>query len=129
MSPADDPAIPLVATQRRKEVDLRLVPMGFATLILVGAALLLLPWAHRPGHSLNWLDALFLSTSATCVTGLSTVNVADTLSVFGQAVLLVLVQAGGLGIFTGGILLVLASGDRLSLSDEQTIQATVGRLL
>lgn len=128
MSQADDPTVPLVATQRRKEVDLRLVPMGFATLILVGAALLLLPWAHRPGHSLGWLDALFLSTSATCVTGLTTVNVAETFNVFGQAVLLVLVQAGGLGIFTGGILLVLASGNRLSLSDEQTIHATVGRL-
>lgn len=121
-------ASPLVAVPRRKEVDLRLVPLGFATLILVGAFLLLLPWAHRPGHSVGWLDALFLSTSAACVTGLSTVNVADTFNGFGQAVLLGLIQAGGLGIFTGSILLVLASGNRLSLADEQTIHATVGRL-
>jgi trk system potassium uptake protein TrkH len=119
---------PLSAAQRRKEVDLRLVPLGFATLILVGAVLLLLPWAHRSGHSLSWLDALFLATSATCVTGLTPVNVAETFNGFGQAVLLVLIQAGGLGIFTGSILLVLASGNRLSLADEQTIHATVGRL-
>jgi trk system potassium uptake protein TrkH len=71
---------------------------------------------------------LFLSTSATCVTGLTTVNVAETFNGFGQAVLFVLIQAGGLGIFTGSILLVLTSGNRLSLSDEQTIHATVGRL-
>lgn len=128
MSPADKPVTPFVAAQRRKEVDLRLVPLGFAALILVGAVLLRLPWAHRLGHSLGWLDALFLSTSATCVTGLTTVSVADTFNGFGQAVLLVLIQTGGLGIFTGSILLVLASGNRLSLSDEQTIQATVGRL-
>ncbi|MEK7674358.1 MAG: potassium transporter TrkG [Verrucomicrobiota bacterium] len=112
---------------RRREVDLRLVPMGFAALILVGALLLLLPWAHKPGHSLGWLDALFLSTSATCVTGLTTLNVAETFNGFGQVVLLVLIQTGGLGIFTAGISLVLLSGNRLSLSDEQTIHATVGR--
>lgn len=128
MSQAHEHVVPLVATQRRKEVDLRLVPMGFAALILVGALLLLLPLAHKPGHSVGWLDALFLSTSATCVTGLTTVNVAEIFNGFGQAVLLVLIQAGGLGIFTGSILLVLASGNRLSLSDEQTIHATVGRL-
>jgi trk system potassium uptake protein TrkH len=128
MRQADDQIVLRVPALRRKEVDLRLVPLGFAALILVGAALLLLPWAHNPGHSLGWLDALFLSTSATCVTGLTTVNVAETFSGFGQAVLLLLIQAGGLGIFTASISLVLLSGNRLSLSDEQTIHATVGRL-
>ncbi len=113
---------------RRRQVDLRLVPMGFAAIILVGTVLLMLPWAHRPGHSLGWLDSLFLATSATCVTGLTTVNVAETFNGFGQAVLLVLIQAGGLGIFTASLSLVLLSGNRLSLSDEQTIHATVGRL-
>lgn len=113
---------------RLKQADLRLVPMGFATIILVGAVLLMLPWAHQPGHTIAWLDSLFLATSATCVTGLTTVNVAETFSGFGQAVLLVLIQAGGLGIFTASLSLVLLSGNRLSLSDEQTIHATVGRL-
>ena len=128
MSSTNQSVAPFTAALRRKEVDLRLVPMGFAALILMGTVLLRLPWAHQPDHSVGWLDALFLSTSATCVTGLTTVNVAETFNGFGQAVLLVLIQAGGLGIFTGSILLVLVSGNRLSLSDEQTIQATVGRL-
>lgn len=113
---------------RRKDVDLRLVPVGFLTIILVGAALLLLPWAHQPGKSLHPLNAFFLATSATCVTGLDPVNVAQVLNGFGQGVLLALIQAGGLGIFTAGILLVILSGERLSLSDEHTIRATVGKL-
>ncbi len=113
---------------RRQEIDLRLVPLGFAVIILVGAGLLMLPWTHRPGHSLGWLDSLFIATSATCVTGLSTVNVAEVFNGFGQTVLLLLIQTGGLGIFTASLSLVLMSGNRLSLADEQTIQATVGRL-
>ncbi len=114
--------------QRRSQVDLRLVPLVFGILILVGAILLSLPWAHKTGRTIDWIDALFLSASATCVTGLTTVNVADTFNSFGQAVILGLIQAGGLGIFTSNILLVVVSGNRLSLSDEQTIHATVGRL-
>lgn len=107
---------------------MRLVPLGFAGLIMLGTVLLRLPWAHQMGKSVGWLDALFLSASATCVTGLSPVNVAESFNGFGQAVLLFLIQAGGLGIFTASITLVLVSGNRLSLADEQTIHATVGRL-
>ncbi|MBI2927482.1 MAG: potassium transporter TrkH [Verrucomicrobia bacterium] len=117
---------PLLA--RRREVDLRIVPLGFLALIAVGTALLVLPWAHRSGQSVGFLDAFFLAASAACVTGLTTLNVAETFNGFGQAILLLLLQAGGLGIFTASISLVLLSGQRLSLADEQTIHATVGRL-
>lgn len=119
---------PLSPALRRRETDLRIVPLGFAALVVVGAALLTLPQTHRPGCSVGTIDALFLATSATCVTGLTTVNVADTFNAFGQAVLLFLIQAGGLGIFTASLSLVLLSGNRLSHADEQTIVATVGRL-
>jgi trk/ktr system potassium uptake protein len=112
----------------RKDVDLRIVPLGFLALIAAGFVLLLLPWAHRPGHTIGFLDALFLSTSATCVTGLTPVNVAETFNAFGQAVLLLLIQCGGLGIFTASISLVLLSGSRLSLADEQTIHSAFGKL-
>lgn len=113
---------------RRREVDLRLIPLGFLALISAGTAVLSLPWAHLPGRAVGFLDALFLATSAVCVTGLTTLNVAETFSVFGQSALLVLIQCGGLGIFTAGISVVLLSGQRLSLADEETIRATVGRL-
>jgi trk system potassium uptake protein len=113
---------------RRNDVDWRLVPLGFVALIGVGALLLLLPWAHREGQTLSFLNALFLSTSATCVTGLTPVNIAQTFNGFGQAVLLLLIQLGGLGILTTSTLFVLLSGQHLSLRDEYTITATMGKL-
>lgn len=113
---------------RRQEVDLRIIPLGFLVLITVGTFLLVLPWAHQTGQFIGTLDAFFLSVSATCVTGLSTVNVAETFNAFGQGVILALIQLGGLGIFTASILLVLLTGQRLSLADEHTIRATVGKL-
>lgn len=125
---ADHPDSTDTFQPRRRDVDLRIVPLSFAAIILIGTALLLLPCAHRPGHSIHRLDALFLATSATCVTGLTTLNVAETLSFFGQAVVIMLIQVGGIGIFTASLSLVLLSGNRLSLSDEQAIHATVGRL-
>lgn len=105
-----------------------MVPVAFMALIGIGAFLLRLPFAHQADKSISWLDSLFLATSATCVTGLTTVNVAEIFNGFGQAVLLGLIQLGGLGIFTASILLVLLSGQKLSLADEHTIHATVGKL-
>ncbi len=108
--------------------DWRLVPLGFAALIAVGGMLLTLPWAHRGGGSMATVDALFLSVSAVCVTGLTTVNVGESFNGLGQGILLVLIQLGGLGILTASTLLVLLSGERLSLRDERAIEATMGRL-
>lgn len=113
---------------RREQTDLRIVPLGFGGLILIGTVLLALPWTHQAGRTLSLIDAWFLATSATCVTGLTTVNVGETFNLGGQVVLLLLIQFGGLGIFTAGLLLVIVGGQRLSLVDEETIKATVGRL-
>ncbi|HOX03638.1 MAG TPA: potassium transporter TrkG [Candidatus Paceibacterota bacterium] len=113
---------------RPAEVDLRLVPAAFLGIILIGSVLLALPWAHRPGQSVGIVDAAFLAVSATCVTGLTSVNVAEAFNSFGHAAILGLIQVGGFGIFTASILLVLLSGRRLSLADEQVIRTTVGRI-
>src|SRR6478736_2126715 len=112
----------------RQEVDLRLIPAFFITVIVIGALLLWSPWSLQAGQSIHPLDAVFLATSATCVTGLSSVNIAEVFTPFGHGVLLSLIQIGGLGIFTASISLVLMSGHKLSLSDEHTIRATLGRL-
>lgn len=88
----------------------------------------MLPISHRSGHILHWIDAFFLSTSAVCVTGLTTINVALTLSTFGHVVVLVLIQLGGLGIVTASLALVMLSGERLSLAHEGAVAATIGRL-
>ncbi len=105
-----------------------MVPAGFLALAALGAFFLWLPISHRPGISVSLLDACFLSMSAVCVTGLTPINVADSFNLFGQVVVLLLIQAGGLGIFTASILIVLVSGQKLTLSDEHNIRATVGKL-
>ena len=79
---------------------IRLVMLSFFVIIVVGTALLLLPCATKQSGSLSVIDALFTATSATCVTGLSAVSLHDEFTVFGQVVVLLLVQLGGLGFMT-----------------------------
>jgi trk system potassium uptake protein TrkH len=100
----------------------------YGLLILLGAVALWLPVTHRPGVSIGFLDALFVATSAACVTGLSTVNVGETFSPAGEAVLLGLIQLGGLGIMTAGTLFLLYRGRGLSSRGAEFIGANVGRL-
>ncbi|GAA4005107.1 TrkH family potassium uptake protein [Deinococcus rubellus] len=96
----------------------QLIALTFAVTILVGALLLGSPLAHQPGHSLSWVQALFMSTSALCVTGLVVVDVGSTFNVFGQLVVLALVQIGGLGIITFGTLFAFLLGRRINFSER-----------
>lgn len=113
---------------QRQDPDLRTLPLGFLVLIVIGGLILLAPWLHQPGRSLAVIDAFFLSTSAVCVTGLSSINITEVLNGGGHAVLLVLVQLGGLGIVTASLALVMLGGERLSLAHEGAVAATIGRL-
>ena len=81
----------------------RLIALGFASTILLGTLLLLMPFSIRSGITVQPVDALFSATSAVCVTGLLTVDTADTFTPVGQAVMAVLIQIGGLGITSIGI--------------------------
>ena len=92
----------------------RIIAVGFALLILLGAALLMLPFAVHPGAHVGPLDALFTATSAVCVTGLVVVDTGDTFSLFGQAVIAILIQIGGLGVASIGMGLALVAGRRIS---------------
>src|SRR6476661_4449772 len=97
--------MPVVHTQgtgvRRSAVTPpRLLILSFAGLVLLGTLLLSLPWAAATGTRLAWYDALFTATSAVCVTGLIVVDTSLDLSLFGQVVVLMLIQAGGLGYMT-----------------------------
>ncbi|WP_161883062.1 TrkH family potassium uptake protein [Deinococcus alpinitundrae] len=96
----------------------QLIALTFAVAILLGALLLHAPLAHQPGHSLSWVQALFMSTSALCVTGLAVVDVGSTFNVFGQLVVLALVQIGGLGIITFGTLFAFLLGRRINFSER-----------
>jgi len=76
----------------------RIIALGFITLIFLGAFLLMLPVSLKEGQSINFIDALYTSTSAVCVTGLVVVDTSATYTYFGRTVIMLLIQCGGLGI-------------------------------
>ncbi|USK71161.1 TrkH family potassium uptake protein [Peribacillus asahii] len=96
----------------------KVLVLGFATVILIGAFLLTLPIATEDGKGLSFLNALFTSTSATCVTGLVVVDTGDTFSLFGELVILSLIQVGGLGFMTFATLIFLLLGKKISLKER-----------
>ena len=98
---------------------------GFAGVILLGALLLMLPAASRAREVTPFLDALFTSTSATCVTGLVVYDTWTHWSLFGQAVILVLIQIGGLGVVTMAVALAVLSGKRVSLMQRSVMQDSI----
>ena len=100
----------------------RIIAIGFALLILCGAALLMLPFSVHPGVHITPLNALFTSTSAVCVTGLVVVDTGDTFSLFGQLVIAVLIQIGGLGVASIGMGLALVTGRRISLKGRSLVR-------
>jgi trk system potassium uptake protein TrkH len=93
---------------------------GFAGVILVGTLLLLLPWSQSKGE-VGFVDALFTATSAVCVTGLIVVDTGTAYSLFGQVVILILIQVGGLGIMTFAALAYLMLGRRMSLASQAAL--------
>ncbi len=95
---------------------------GFAVIILAGATLLSLPVATADGTPSPFLTALFTATSATCVTGLVVVDTADYYSRFGELVILVLIQLGGLGYMTVATLMALVIGRRIGLRERLVLQ-------
>ncbi|WP_300835258.1 TrkH family potassium uptake protein [uncultured Acetatifactor sp.] len=109
--------------KKRKTTTTGIIMLGFLIGALLGALLLTLPISARPGQSIGFLDALFVSTSSICVTGLSTVNIGQTFSAFGQVVLLLLIQFGGLGIVTFTTMVLWLFGRRITLADRMLIQS------
>ena len=99
-----------------------MIALGFASTILLGTLLLLMPFSIRPGITVQPVDALFSATSAVCVTGLLAVDTADTFTPVGQVVMAVLIQIGGLGITSIGMGLALAAGRRISLRERTLIR-------
>lgn len=91
--------------------------IGFALTIFCGSILLTLPWA-RHAQDLQWVDALFTATSATCVTGLAVVDTGHFFTPFGQLVILILIQLGGLGIMTYTSLIFYLWRRRINLTDR-----------
>lgn len=99
-----------------------------AILILVGAALLMLPFATPPGVQLGFLDALFTATSAVCVTGLIVMDTPNEFTLFGQIIILLLIQIGGLGYALMATLILLMLGHRIGLRDRMMLAETLSTI-
>lgn len=110
----------------------QIILLSFIITILLGSLLLMLPVSSASGKSVSYVDALFTATTSTCVTGLVTLPTASTWSVFGQVVILILIQIGGLGVITvmSGFMLMLHKkmgvGDRLLIQDAFNLNTMSG---
>ena len=99
--------------------------LGFFGMILLGTFLLMLPFSSRAGAVTPFGDALFTATSAVCVTGLVVYDTAAYWSVFGQTVIIILIQIGGMGVITVAASFALISGRRISLMQRSTMQEAI----
>ena len=102
-----------------------ILALGFLAMILLGTVLLALPAASRNGKGISLFDSLFTATSAVCVTGLVAVDTGTTFSLFGQVVLLVLIQVGGLGFMVFATMIMVALGRKISIRGRMLIRESM----
>ena len=112
----------------RRPNAVQTLALGFALLIFAGACLLSLPISSRGGESIPWTSAVFTAASASCVTGLTVFDTATQFSPFGQVVILLLIQIGGLGFVTASLPAALLVRRRVSLRQRALLQDSVGAL-
>jgi len=111
--------------KKRKLTSFQMIILGFAGVIFAGALLLMLPVSSKNGGVTPFHEALFTSTSAVCVTGLVVQDTATYWSLFGQAVILTLIQIGGLGVITIAVAFALLSGRKITLKQRSTMQEAI----
>ncbi len=111
--------------KKRRLTSFQIIILGFAGVILMGALLLMLPISSKSGAVTPFNEALFTSTSAVCVTGLVVQDTATYWSVFGQTIILIMLQVGGLGVITVAASFALLSGRKISLMQRSTMQEAI----
>ena len=104
------------------------IALGFLLIIAAGTILLMLPIASRDGESVGFLNALFTATSSTCVTGLVVVDTYTTWTLFGQMIIILLIQIGGLGFISIGVFFSIFLKRRIGLKERNLIQESVNTL-
>ena len=102
--------------------SVQIITAGFLFIILLGAAILSLPISSQSGQGTNFVDSLFTATSAVCVTGLVVFDTASYWSGFGQLIILIMIQIGGLGVISVASFLSMLAGRKISLMQRQTMQ-------
>lgn len=112
-------------SHNRKLSTSQIIIFGFLLVVLIGSFILMLPISSRAGTITPFWDCLFTSTSAVCVTGLVVYDTATHWSFFGQAVILLLIQIGGMGVITVAVAITMASGKKISLMQRSTMQDAV----
>lgn len=100
----------------------QILALGFIALIIIGAVILSLPISSRNGEPTNFLDAIFTSTSAVCVTGLITLDTSTHWSTFGQTIIMTLIEIGGLGFMSFAVLISLILGKKITLRERLVMQ-------
>ena len=111
--------------KRKLQPGLQLA-LGFLSVITIGALLLLLPVSQNEGENLKAIDALFISTSAVCVTGLTPVDISAVLSPFGTTVMMLLIQIGGLGYAVIAVIIIRLTSGKLDLSSRNLLRDSFG---
>lgn len=111
--------------KHRHITSFQIIILGFLSIIVLGSLLLSLPFAVRDGKGASFSDALFTATSAVCVTGLVVKDTATYWSVFGQCVILLLIQVGGMGIVTVAVSAAAISGRKIGLMQRSAMQEAV----
>ena len=109
----------------KRLTSFQIIIVGFLLVILTGSILLMLPVSARNGQITPFGDALFTATSATCVTGLVVHDTATYWSVFGQIIILILIQIGGMGVFTVAVSVAVISGRKIGLMQRSTMQEAI----
>ena len=111
--------------RKRQASPAQVIILGFLGLIGAGTLLLMLPFASREPGSAPFLDALFTATSATCVTGLVVQDTATYWTVFGQGVILLLIQIGGMGVVTMAMAIAMVTGQKIGLKERLFMQESI----
>lgn len=117
--------MPKITHRKKRLSSFKLIVLGFAGVIVLGALILMLPFSSTAGVVTPFNEALFTSTSAVCVTGLVVQDTGSYWSAFGQTVILLLIQIGGLGVVTVAALFAMLSGRKISLMQRSTMQDAI----
>lgn len=114
--------------EKRRMNHAQIIALGYLLLILAGTLVLMLPVSARTGEATGFCEALFTATSATCVTGLVVVDTATHWSIFGQCVILLMIQIGGLGFMTMGVMFAMLMKKTISLKVRGILQESMNSI-
>ncbi|MEG0266110.1 MAG: potassium transporter TrkG [Bacilli bacterium] len=106
----------------KKVEPYRVIASGFIISIIIGGILLWLPISHKNDVAVSLVDAFFTTISCICVTGLSTIDAANTFNLFGVTVMAILIQIGGLGIICAGLSIILLAGQKIGIKERVLIK-------